>query len=434
MYTDIAQWAEIREMVLKKKTSRRQASKDTGISRSTIAKILKHKFPLGYTCLKPRRFQKLAPHIQHIKTLLQESELLPSSGKLTAKYIFDKLHGEHGYEGSYSTIRDFLSKNWSSRQNLWGDIYDVLISLSKSDSIIFLHLLSRADPPVVSQRKAAIFFKTYSKNFDKKKKPDKGVPARQMAHDWMLSVLQGAKTYESIACDVGEIKSIEQLLKQLYEGRLANRNRALCVLAEAKGIPRAWIYTFLKIHKATGRKYLEAYKLGGVDALYSRRRTILKKADNEDTKKIIFSTLHEPPSLHGINRTTWKWDDLIPVLKQKGVVVGKEIVRQVTKKAGFKWRKARVVLTSNDPEYREKLLRVQDILRNLKTGEAFFSIDEYGPFAVKMKGGRKLVGQGENYTVPQWQKSKGFLIMTAALELSTNQVTHFYSKKRTRMK
>ena len=37
---------------------------------------------------------------------------------------------------------------------------------------------------------------------------------------------------------------------------------------------------------------------------------------------------------------------------------------------------------------------------------------------------------GEQFTVPQFQKSKGVLIMTAALELSTNQVTHFYSKKK----
>ena len=31
-------------------------------------------------------------------------------------------------------------------------------------------------------------------------------------------------------------------------------------------------------------------------------------------------------------------------------------------------------------------------------------------------------------SVPQWQKSKGWLIATAALELSGNRVTHFYSK------
>ena len=47
-----------------------------------------------------------------------------------------------------------------------------------------------------------------------------------------------------------------------------------------------------------------------------------------------------------------------------------------------------------------------------------------------MQGGRSWVPQGENRIVPQWQKSKGSLILTAALELSTNQVVHFYSAKK----
>jgi hypothetical protein len=47
-----------------------------------------------------------------------------------------------------------------------------------------------------------------------------------------------------------------------------------------------------------------------------------------------------------------------------------------------------------------------------------------------MKGGRRLVSPDEYPTVPQWQKSKGCLTITAALELSTNQVTHFYSLKK----
>ena len=32
--------------------------------------------------------------------------------------------------------------------------------------------------------------------------------------------------------------------------------------------------------------------------------------------------------------------------------------------------------------------------------------------------------------MPQWQKSKGTLIVTAALELSKNQITHFYSEQK----
>ena len=87
-------------------------------------------------------------------------------------------------------------------------------------------------------------------------------------------------------------------------------------------------------------------------------------------------------------------------------------------------------MTSKDPDYRVKLDNIQHILGNLAADEDFFSIDEYGPFAVRHRTGRQLVAPGESPTVPQWQKSKGFLIMTAALELSTNQVTHFYSEKK----
>jgi hypothetical protein len=87
-------------------------------------------------------------------------------------------------------------------------------------------------------------------------------------------------------------------------------------------------------------------------------------------------------------------------------------------------------VTSNDPDYKEKVERVQHILSHLGSNERFFSIDEYGPFAIQMRGGRSLVGPGESRIIPQYQKSKGSLIVTAALELSTNQVIHFYSKEK----
>jgi hypothetical protein len=57
-------------------------------------------------------------------------------------------------------------------------------------------------------------------------------------------------------------------------------------------------------------------------------------------------------------------------------------------------------------------------------------VDEFGPFAIKQKDGCRLMAPGEMATVPQWQYSKGSLIVTAALELATNQVTHFYSEKK----
>jgi hypothetical protein len=117
------------------------------------------------------------------------------------------------------------------------------------------------------------------------------------------------------------------------------------------------------------------------------------------------------------------------VLKENGTYVGTALVAKMIKAAGYRWRKAKIVLTSNDPTYNEKLARIRYVLSNLQPDEAFFSIDEYGPFAIKGKPGRTLSPPGVP-TVPQWQKSRGCLIMTAALELSSNQVTHFYSARK----
>jgi hypothetical protein len=44
--------------------------------------------------------------------------------------------------------------------------------------------------------------------------------------------------------------------------------------------------------------------------------------------------------------------------------------------------------------------------------------------------GKRLCAPNEFPSVPQWQKGRGTLIMTGALELATNQITHFYSEKK----
>ena len=85
---------------------------------------------------------------------------------------------------------------------------------------------------------------------------------------------------------------------------------------------------------------------------------------------------------------------------------------------------------SCDPTYREKLNKIKDTLSHLTSDEKFFSIDEFGPFSIRIHGGRALVPGDQIRTIPQRQRSRGSLICTAALELSSNQILHFYSKKK----
>ena len=117
-------------------------------------------------------------------------------------------------------------------------------------------------------------------------------------------------------------------------------------------------------------------------------------------------------------------------MQEEGSLIGKNTISRMIRAEGYAFRKTREVLTSNDPEYREKLQRITRTLRRLGPLDRFFSIDEYGPFSVRERGGRRRVRRGVKPTVPQYQISKGYLVITAALELSRNQVTHFYSKKK----
>lgn len=185
----------------------------------------------------------------------------------------------------------------------------------------------------------------------------------------------------------------------------------------------------------TFRKYYNRYRASGLTTdLFPRRRGPKHRVKSEDeatqAKEAVFKILHSPPTDYGFNRATWKRADLQQALKTTGVLLSKRDIQSIIKAAGYRWMKAKQVLTSRDPEYRIKLDSVKTILQGLTQHEGFFSIDEFGPVAVLKRGGRKLVAPGEDATVPQWQKSKGSVIITAALELSTNQVTHFYSDRK----
>lgn len=254
--------------------------------------------------------------------------------------------------------------------------------------------------------------------------------AKESAFEWMRAVLQGEIKLTTLRNAVGDLSDTKELMRWLYEGRLSERNRSMVIFAKHHGIPNRLICRFLGIHRKTARRYLALFEQSGASGLFARQTRSNRKFDDNSIKNAVFRLLHEPPSNHGINRTSWTMSHLSRVLREMGHPVSPGVIRKITKGAGYRWRRARVVLTSNDPEFSEKLHRVRTILSELRPDEAFFSIDEFGPFAVKVKPGLTLVAPGERRVLPQWQKSRGCLIVTAALELSGNQVCHFFSAKK----
>ncbi|WP_426671892.1 IS630 family transposase [Mucilaginibacter sp. McL0603] len=179
--------------------------------------------------------------------------------------------------------------------------------------------------------------------------------------------------------------------------------------------------------------YITKYNDGGLVNLKRKYGGANKHwvKSREEKKKNLMKLIHQSPQLYGINRSSWCLADLSLVYYDLyGVNVAPTSIALYFKQEGIAYRKAKVILTSPDPKFREKLDHIKSILSNLGPNERFFSIDEYGPFSIKMKPGWSYTESDHPKTVKQFQKSKGWAICTAALELSTNQVTHFYSRKK----
>jgi transposase len=198
--------------------------------------------------------------------------------------------------------------------------------------------------------------------------------------------------------------------------------------------PRAAAAEF-RVSPRTVHKWVRRFRAYGVDGLHdrsSRPHRIARQhlQPGKELHDAVFSLLHSPPRDSGFNRTTWRLSDLRNVLIAKGVVATQNSISAAIKQAGYRWKQARVVLTSSDPLYREKIDAIRSVLSGLGDDEAFFSIDEFGPFSVTMRGGKSLQAPGQFRTIPQWQSSKGHLIVTAALELSQNQLIHFFSESK----
>jgi transposase len=156
----------------------------------------------------------------------------------------------------------------------------------------------------------------------------------------------------------------------------------------------------------------------------TEERTAKVKKKTDDLMRIV----HQTPHSFGINRTSWSLETLADTyLKVYGIVISRATVSLYIRSQGFSFKKAREVLTSPDPNFKEKLDKVIDIVANLGKNDKFFSIDELGPFGIKIRGGWSFMKYDDIKTIPAYPKTKAYLICTAALELSTNQVTHFYS-------
>ena len=89
----------------------REASRQFGISRETVSKMLKFSEPPGYRRRSTVRRPKLDGFTDIIDGYIAGDKLVPRKQRHTARRIFDRLRDEHGFTGGYTIIKDYVREH-----------------------------------------------------------------------------------------------------------------------------------------------------------------------------------------------------------------------------------------------------------------------------------------------------------------------------------
>jgi transposase len=99
--------------------SQRTVAARFGIDRATVAKMISSPTPPGYRRKTPVRRPKLADHEAFIDQILDEDTMAPAKQRHTAQRIFERLRDERGFDGGYSTVRDFVRARRQVRKEVF---------------------------------------------------------------------------------------------------------------------------------------------------------------------------------------------------------------------------------------------------------------------------------------------------------------------------
>jgi len=101
-------YARVRRAVQVDGMSIRQASREFGLARKTIRKMLQFALPPGYERKNPIVRPKLGPWVGVIDQILVDDRSQPKKQRHTAKRIWDRLKAEHSFTGGYTVVKDYV--------------------------------------------------------------------------------------------------------------------------------------------------------------------------------------------------------------------------------------------------------------------------------------------------------------------------------------
>ena len=112
-------YARVRRSVMVEGMSVREASRVFGLHRDTVRKMLAYSVPPGYRRQDPPRRPKLEPFTGVIDAILEADRQVPRKQRHTAKRIFERLRDEYGFDGGYTTVKDYVREHRRRTQEMF---------------------------------------------------------------------------------------------------------------------------------------------------------------------------------------------------------------------------------------------------------------------------------------------------------------------------
>jgi len=118
MYT-VELYARVRREVYVEGKSERQVTREYGLARETVRKMLRFSNPPGYRRQQPAKRPKLDPWVGVIDAILEEDREHPRKQRHTAKRIHQRLREEHGFSGGYTIVKDYVRLRKLSQREMF---------------------------------------------------------------------------------------------------------------------------------------------------------------------------------------------------------------------------------------------------------------------------------------------------------------------------
>ena len=104
-------YLRVRRAVMVEGKSIREVSREFGLHRDTVRKMLAYSVPPGYRRQNPPKRPKLEPYTGVIDRILEDDLKRSRKQRHTAKRIFERLRDEYGFDGGYTRVKDYVREH-----------------------------------------------------------------------------------------------------------------------------------------------------------------------------------------------------------------------------------------------------------------------------------------------------------------------------------